>query len=166
VAWRCLFLGLLTAAAGLSAYFFVYLAAGWRPGLPLAAAGPLYERATTMCYGGIICAAAGNALALRTDLASIFRLGLRHNPLLAAGLATVPLILLCLSYVPFLQQVFHTAPLLRQDLLFLLLVAPLPLLADEARKAWQRWSRSRKKAGQGRGGGAGRAREGPGVRES
>jgi magnesium-transporting ATPase (P-type) len=143
---RFAFLGLLTGAAGMAAFFFVYFMAGWHPGLEMAATGPLYARATTMCYGGIIFAAAGNALALRTDRESLFRVGFFTNRLLLAGVASVPLILLALNYVPFLQRTFHTAPLLGRDWLFLLIFPPLQILADELRKAMER-RRSRRAAG-------------------
>ena len=72
--------------------------------------GPLYDRATTMCYGGIIAAAAGNALALRTDRESIFRIGFFGNRLLLLGLASVGLILLALSYTPFPTSHFPYRP--------------------------------------------------------
>ncbi len=42
------FLGPAEAAFSLGAFFWTYWLAGWRPGLPMAAAGPLYRRATTM----------------------------------------------------------------------------------------------------------------------
>jgi Ca2+-transporting ATPase len=138
VARRFVLLGLLTAAAGLASYFYVYWLAGWRPGLEMAASGPLYLRATTMCYGGIIAAAAGNALALRTERESLFRVGLFSNRLLLGGLAGVGAILLALSYAPFLQKIFQTAPLAGRDLLFLLIFPPLQLLASELHKAWLR----------------------------
>ena len=138
VARRFAFLGLLTGAAGMAAYFFVYFMEGWRPGLEMAATGPLYARATTMCYGGIIFAAAGNAMALRTERESIFRVGFFANRLLLAGVAGVAAILLALSYVPFLQSAFGTAPLAGRDLLFLLIFPPIMLGADELRKAWGR----------------------------
>jgi magnesium-transporting ATPase (P-type) len=138
MARRFAFLGLLTGAAGMAAYFFVYLSAGWRPGLEMAATGPLYLRATTMCYGGIIMAAAGNALALRTERESLFRVGFFKNRLLLAGLAGVVAILLALSYLPFLQKIFQTAPLEGRDLLFLLIFPPLQVLAAELNKAWLR----------------------------
>jgi magnesium-transporting ATPase (P-type) len=138
VARRFAFLGLLTGAAGMAAYFFVYFMEGWRPGLELAATGPLYARATTMCYGGIIFAAAGNAMALRTERQSLFRVGFCANRLLLAGVAGVAVCLLALSYLPFLQRLFQTAPLLGRDWLFLLIFPPLQILASELRKAWGR----------------------------
>jgi P-type Ca2+ transporter type 2C len=55
------------------------------------------------------------------------------------GLASVGLILLALSYTPFLQAIFLTAPLRATDWLFLLIFPPVQVLADEARKAWGRW---------------------------
>jgi magnesium-transporting ATPase (P-type) len=94
-----------------------------------------------MCYGGIIAAAAGNAMALRTDRESIFRVGLFTNRLLLLGLASVAVILLALSYAPFLQGIFGTAPLTGTDLLVLLIFPPIMLLAEELRKAWGRRQR-------------------------
>ena len=138
VARRFTFLGLLNAGASISAFFFVYLSAGWRPGLEMAAAGPLYERATTMCLAGIVASQIGNALAIRTDRESIFTVGLFSNRLLLWGILSEVLILLALSYLPFLQRIFGTAPLTGYDLLFLLIFPPLMLLADELRKAWHR----------------------------
>lgn len=122
----------------MTAYFFVYFMEGWRPGLEMAASGPLYARATTMCYGGIIFAAAGNAMALRTERESLFRVGFFTNRLLLAGVGGVTLILLALSYLPFLQRLFQTAPLLGRDWLLLLIFPPLQILASELRKAWLR----------------------------
>jgi magnesium-transporting ATPase (P-type) len=141
LARRFAFLGLLTGAGGMLAYFSVYFTAGGRPGLVLAAGGPLYERATTMCYGGIIAAAAGNALSLRTDRESLFRVGLFTNRLLLLGLVSVAVVLLALSYVPFLQSIFGTAPLTGMDLMFLIIFPPIMLLAEELRKAWGRRQR-------------------------
>jgi magnesium-transporting ATPase (P-type) len=91
-----------------------------------------------MCYGGIIMAAAGNALALRTERESLFRVGFFTNRLLLVGLGGVVVVLLALSYVPFLQAVFRTAPLEGRDWLFLLIFPPLQVLISEMRKAWLR----------------------------
>jgi Ca2+-transporting ATPase len=142
LARRFAFLGLLTGAAGMLSYFYVYFTAGWRPGLEMITSGPLYDHATTMCYGGIIAAAAGNAMALRTDRESLFRVGLFTNRLLLLGLISVAVVLLALSYVLFLQQIFLTAPLEWRDLLFLLIFPPLQVMAEEVRKAWGRRRRA------------------------
>ncbi|MDD5642064.1 MAG: HAD-IC family P-type ATPase [Syntrophales bacterium] len=138
LAARFTFLGVLNAGAAMASYFFVYFMAGWRPGLEMAASGPLYARATTMCLAGIAAAQIGNALAIRTERESIFTVGLFTNRLLLWGIIFEIAILLALSYIPFLQRIFQTAPLHLSDFLFLLIFPPLMLLADEARKAWVR----------------------------
>lgn len=139
VARRFIFLGVLSTTSALSCYFFVYISAGWRPGLEMAASGPIYERATTMFLAGIVACQIGNGLAIRTDRASIFTVGLFTNRLLLWGILSEVFILLALSYVPFLQNIFGTAPLRGTDWLFLLIFPPVQVLADEARKAWGRW---------------------------
>jgi magnesium-transporting ATPase (P-type) len=141
LARRFTFLGVLNAAASLSAYFFVYLSSGWRPGLAMAASGPLYDRATTMCLAGIVASQIGIALAVRTERESVFTVGLFSNRLLLWGIVSEVLILLALSYTPFLQRIFGTAPLTVPDLLFLLIFPPLMLLAEELRKVWGRRGR-------------------------
>ena len=91
-----------------------------------------------MCLAGIVASQIGNALAIRTDRESIFTVGLFSNRLLLWGILSEVLILLALSYLPFLQRIFGTAPLTGYDLLFLLIFPPIMLLADELRKAWHR----------------------------
>jgi magnesium-transporting ATPase (P-type) len=139
VARRFIFLGVLNTAAALSCYFFVYICAGWRPGLEMAASGPIYERATTMFLAGIVASQIGIGLAIRTDRESILAVGLLSNRLLLWGILSEVFILIALSYVPFLQVIFGTAPLRGTDWLFLLIFPPVLLLAEEARKAWGRW---------------------------
>jgi Ca2+-transporting ATPase len=138
LARRFVFLGVLNAGAALAAYYFVYFSAGWRPGLEMAASGPLYARATTMCLGGIVAAQIGNGLAIRTERESVFKVGLFSNRFLLIGIVSEIMIFLALSYTPCLQRLFGTAPLEGRDLLFLLIFPPLLLLADELRKAWGR----------------------------
>ena len=138
VARRFIFLGVLNTAAALCCYFFAYITAGWRPGLEMAASGPIYERATTMFLAGIVASQIGIGLAIRTDRESIFTVGLFTNRLLLWGILSEVCILLALSYVPFLHGIFGTAPLRGTDWLFLLIFPPILLLADEARKAWGR----------------------------
>jgi len=138
LAARFTFLGLLNAGAAMASYFFVYFMDGWRPGMEMAAAGPLYARATTMCLAGIVASQIGIGLAIRTDRESVFKVGLFSNRLLLWGIVSEIGILLALSYAPFLQRIFNTAPLQGSDFLFLLIFPPLLLLAEELRKAWVR----------------------------
>lgn len=79
-----------------------------------------------------------NALAVRTDRQSVLKVGILSNPpLLAAGGFGVAL-MVAISYAPPLQAVFNTAPLDAADWALLAGLGTLPLLADEARKAWLR----------------------------
>ena len=79
------FLGVAEAALALGAFFWAYWLAGWRPGLPMAATGDLYRRATTLTLAGIVAAQVGNVLACRTERTSVFRLGLWSNRAVLLG---------------------------------------------------------------------------------
>jgi Ca2+-transporting ATPase len=104
------FLGVAEAALALAAYFWTYWLAGWRPGRPMAAAGALYRRATTMTLAGIVAAQVGNVLACRTERESVFRRGLAGNPAVVFGMAAEIGILVVLIGVPPLARVFGLEP--------------------------------------------------------
>jgi len=140
---RALFAGLLIAAASMAAYFFAYWSGGWRPGEPLPATGPLYARATTMCWAGIIAAQAGNVLAMRTDRESVFSVGLFTNKLVWPGIASMAAVVLLVAFVPAMQRVFGTAALTPADIGFLAFVPFYMLGAEELRKYWVRRRRPR-----------------------
>jgi magnesium-transporting ATPase (P-type) len=142
-----LWYGLIEAAAGLSGYFFVNWRNGW-PAAPLAPAGTLaYQTATTMTLAGIVAAQVGAVFACRTDRASILTVGLFRNRLVLLGVAIELGLLALLVYVPWLQGVFHTAPLGPREWAFAFAWAPLLLLADEGRKALLRRRARRRERG-------------------
>jgi magnesium-transporting ATPase (P-type) len=105
------FLGVAEAALALGAFFWAYWLAGWRPGLPMAATGDLYRRATTLTLAGIVAAQVGNVLACRTERTSVFRLGLASNRAVVLGIAAETAILAALILVPPLARIFGLAPL-------------------------------------------------------
>ena len=75
-----------------------------------------------------------HSLAVRSETASLFSIGLCSNlPMLGAVLLTVLLQLLVI-YVPALNEVFHTQPLPLFDLLICLLLSSLVLVAVELEK--------------------------------
>jgi magnesium-transporting ATPase (P-type) len=130
-----LWYGLIEAVAGLAGYFFVNWRNGW-PAAPLAAEGTLvYQAATTMTLAGIVAAQVGAVFACRTDRASVLTVGFFRNRLVLWGVAVELTLLLLLVYTPWLQDVFHTAPLGPREWAFAVAWAPLLLLADEGRKA-------------------------------
>jgi Ca2+-transporting ATPase len=134
------FVGLIVGVAGMATFIAGYLLAGWRPGEPLADAGPVYVQATAMTYAGIVAGQVGAGFAFRTARESLFRVGPFSNRLLLIGIAFEVGLLVAFVNVGFLQSAFHTAAL---DPLAWPLLAIWPLLviaAEEARKAaFRRW---------------------------
>ena len=138
------FLGVIEAILALGAFFWTYWLAGWRPGLPMAASGDLYVRATTMTFAGIVAAQVGNIFACRTDRESVFRVGLTTNRLVFAGIAAEVGITLMLILVPPFRRLFGLAPLHVAEW-GVLLAFPFVLLGlEESRKGALRWLERRR----------------------
>lgn len=137
-------LGLLQSAAAMAAFYFQYWMNGyWGQWLDLPADGALYLSATTMTLAAIVCTQIGNLFAQRTDRASVFHVGFFNNRLMWIGIATEMALILALTYVPFLQDLFKTSAFDVSNWIFLLALAPLLFLADELRKAVVRWMERR-----------------------
>ncbi len=137
--------GLLEAGLGMAAFFFLNYLHGW-PGQPLAAEGTVYQMATAITFAAIVMAQVGAVFGCRTERISVFKVGLFSNKMILVGIAVEFMLLALLVYlpIPFLHQLFNTAPLGWREGAFLLLIPPVMVLADEARK-WllRRWERSR-----------------------
>ncbi len=129
------FLGVAEAILSLGAFFWTYWVAGWRPGMPMAASGELYRRATTMTLGGIVAAQVGNVFACRTDRESVFRVGLLTNRFLLLSVGAEIGIFLALIAVPPLQSLFSLAPLGFAEWK-ILLPFPLAMVALEEGRKW------------------------------
>ncbi|MCZ7590129.1 MAG: cation-transporting P-type ATPase [Gaiella sp.] len=130
--------GPVEGLAAMASFLFAYWVAGWRPWDPLADSGPLYVQATAMAYAGIVMSQVGAGLAWRTNRRSVLRVGLLSNRLLLVGIAVEIALVVLLTSVPGLQDVFHMRPLDPELWAFLLLWPPLVLAAEEARKALAR----------------------------
>ena len=131
------FLGLISAALVMAGFFLTLRHAGWHPGAPTGPGSPLYQgyrQATTVAWLGIVACQVGTAFAVRTDHASLRRVGLFTNKLLLAGIAVALAFAAALIYLPALQGVFGTAALSPGQLAT---VAPFPFIvwgADEIRR--------------------------------
>ncbi|MGW7747947.1 cation-translocating P-type ATPase [Streptomyces chartreusis] len=137
VVGRILFLGGIQAAC-VTGVFFWHVGSSGIPFDDFTEDTLVYQEAITMVQAGIVLSQFFNALAVRTDRQSILKVGLLSNPaLLAAGGFGVAL-MAAISYLPALQSVFNTAPLDATDWALLAVLGTLPLIADEARKAWLR----------------------------
>ncbi|MFE3165242.1 cation-translocating P-type ATPase [Streptomyces sp. NPDC059224] len=130
---RILFLGGIQAI-GVCAVFFWHIHASGIPYADFTRTDPVYREAITMVQAGIVVSQFFNALAVRTDRQSVFRVGLLSNPwLLAAGGFGIGL-MAAISYAPPLQAVFGTAPLAPADWAVLTGFGALLLAAEELRK--------------------------------
>ena len=132
-----LWYGLLEAIISMGAYFYVNLLNGW-PHVPLAASGLVYRQATTMTLASIVFCQIGAVLNCRTERRSVFSAGLLSNRRVLLGIGVEVLLICTLIYVPFLQNIFNTAPIgLKEWVILVLLPIPVVLL-EELRKAISR----------------------------
>jgi calcium-translocating P-type ATPase len=141
---RFLFLGSIQSAGVIVAFFWKIHSAG----LPFAAfdaANPVYREALTMTQAGIVVGQFFNGFAVRTDLESVFRVGLLSNWRLVVAEFVGLGIMAAISYSPPLQALFHTAPLTAADWLLLAAFGALLFAAEEGRKLLLRTRRRRQR---------------------
>jgi len=129
-----MFLGLIEAVLVMSGYFWTLYSSGWAFGINLAPTDPLYLKATTMVFAGIIVAQIGNLLGCQTTRTSAFTTGLFKNKWIIRGVIFEVVILLAIVYVPFLQTIFSTTALGLNEWLYLIPFIPIMLFAEELRK--------------------------------
>jgi magnesium-transporting ATPase (P-type) len=129
-----LFLGLMQAAAAMSAYWFVLRHGGWHFGEQLAAHDPLYLQATTACLSAIIVMQIANVFLCRSDRRSAFAFGLFSNKLIVAGIAAEIALILLIDYTPWGNALFGTAPIPLAVWLFIIPFAFGMLALEELRK--------------------------------
>ena len=99
----------------------------------------------TMVFTTLALLQLGHALAIRSERASLFALGLRSNlPLTIAVVGTI-LVQLALLYVPVLQPIFGTEALTAEQLLIVLAASTLGFVAVELEK-WGFRVRDRRRA--------------------
>jgi len=140
---RFLFLGAIQSTGVIVAFFWKIHSAG----LPFAAfdpGNPVYREALTMTQAGIVVGQFFNGFAVRTDVQSVFRVGLLSNWRLVVAEFLGLGIMAAISYLPPLQALFHTAPLSAADWLLLAAFGALLLAAEEGRKALVRARRRRR----------------------
>jgi fructose-specific phosphotransferase system IIA component len=108
-----IFLGLLNAAAVVTAYYWVLYQGGWRPGMQLEPSdtvfeNPLHLKATTMVFAGIVVMQIANIFACRSMKYSAFRMGFFNNKLILWGIVFELVFISLLIYAPFFQRIFST----------------------------------------------------------
>jgi calcium-translocating P-type ATPase len=133
-----LLLGVLEAAAAMSAFFFVLSAGGWQTGDEWSAGEALYRQATTACLTAIVCMQVVNVHLCRSRRGSIVSRPFFGNPLLTAGIIAEVALILLIDYTTVGHALFGTAPLGYEAWLVVLPFAAAMLVLEEGRKAFVR----------------------------
>lgn len=141
-----LWYGSMEAIACMAAFFYLNWLNGW-PGTPLPGTGTIYRMATTMTFAAIVLAQVGAVFACRTERVSIFKTGFHTNKLILVGIVVELILLSLITYLPFLHNLFNTAPLGLKEWAFLIWIPFAVLLIDEIRKFFLRNLRPRKSKG-------------------
>jgi sodium/potassium-transporting ATPase subunit alpha len=129
-----LFLGVVEAAVAMGGFVLYLYSQGWTWGVHLDWSSPLYRRATTVTFAGIVFAQVANVFSCRSDRLSVTRLGWFTNPLILWGILTELTILALITYTPAGNEIFGTSPLPLWIFGPLALGALLLLLFEEGRK--------------------------------
>jgi magnesium-transporting ATPase (P-type) len=140
---RIAFIGAIQSIGEIVGFMFVLLHHGWHWGDAswTHATSPFnifYREACTMTQAGIVTSQFANGFVVRTERASIFKVGLFSNRGVVWGEILGLLIMIAISYWPPLQSIFKTAPLTVVDWLILAGFAILLFAGEETRKWFMR----------------------------
>ena len=136
---RVVFLGVIESIFSMTGFLYVLLSHGWawgdaswmNPGSPHYM---IYREALTMTQAAIVAGQVANGFGCRTERESLFKIGLFTNRFLVIGELIGIGIILVISYVPFVADIFKTGPLTLADWGFLAISAVVLFFAEEARK--------------------------------
>jgi Ca2+-transporting ATPase len=149
---RVAYIGAIQSVFAVSGFLYVLLSHGWTWGDEswMDPSNPnyfVYCEALTMTQAAIVAGQFANGFACRTERQSLFSVGIFKNRFLVyselAGLA----IMAAIAYVPFLQDIFKTAPLTFGDWVFLAVASVSLFFAEEARKWFVRRRSARGETG-------------------
>ncbi len=130
-------IGMIQAAAGFTAFFYVLFNGGWTWGQELAFTDPLYQTAIGAFFVSIIIAQIADVLICRTRKESVFSKGLFTNKLVLLGIASELLLGWIVVNTNIGNLIFNTAPIPA-----IVWIIPIPFaiwifVGDEIRK-WLR----------------------------
>jgi sodium/potassium-transporting ATPase subunit alpha len=128
------FLGLISTAGALFAYFYVLKHGGWTWGVSLSLDNVLVRQASTATFLGIVLMQVGNVFACRSSRESVFTRGFFSNRLIFIGIALELLLQVIIVYHPLGNRIFSTAPVSFDVWLILIPFVIFLLLAEEGRK--------------------------------
>ena len=130
--------GMIQAAAGFFSYFVVLFSNGWEWGQDLAVHDPVYQTAITAFFASIIICQIADVIICRTRRQSLRTVGFLNNRLVLLGIFAELLLLGLISYVPWCNMFFNTAPLEAWHLMLSVPFAIFILLGDELRRVFVR----------------------------
>jgi magnesium-transporting ATPase (P-type) len=136
---RVAFIGAIQSVFAVTGFLYVLLSHGWSWGDaswmdPSSPHYLIYCEALTMTQAAIVAGQVANGFGCRTERESVFRIGMFSNHFLVISQFIGIGIMAAISYVPFLQDIFKTAPLTLADWGFLVIAAVTLFFAEEARK--------------------------------
>ena len=137
------FLGLIEAAAAMTAFLSFLLLHGWQYGTVILADPLLHRQAMTMTLLGAVTCQLLNGLTMRSWEFSAFSLGIFSNRLMLAAMAVELLWVWALLNVAAMQKVFNTAQVPLAELWILLPFPGLLFLSHEGYKWLRRRRHSR-----------------------
>ncbi len=148
---RVAYIGAIQSVFAMTGFLFVLLSHGWSWGdaswmSPTSPHYAIYREALTMTQAAIVFGQVANGLGCRTERESLFKVGLLTNRFLLLGEAIGIGIILVISYVPFVADIFKTGPLTLVDWVFLVISAVVLFFAEEARKWFLRRKDAKKAA--------------------
>ncbi len=103
--------GLVEAAAGFSAYFWVLVRGGWRFGEELSRTAPLYGQAIASFFAAVVICQVANVFVWRTTNQSVIRKGILRNRAVVAGVVAELVLLGLIVETALGHRVFGTASL-------------------------------------------------------
>lgn len=125
-------IGMIQAAAGFTAYFYVLFKNGWQWGQELAFNNPVYQQAIGAFFFSIIICQIADVLICKTRRQSLFTKGI--NKLMTLGIIVELLIGFIILYTSVGNAIFNTAPITWQALLMGIPFAIFIIVFDEIRK--------------------------------
>ena len=131
-------IGMIQAAAGFFSFFVVLFHGGWEYGQDLAMNNLLYQQASTAFFASVIICQIADVIICRTRRQSLLSVGFMSNRLVLFGIFTELALVALISYVPFCNTLFNTAPLEYWHFLLSVPFALLIFFGDELRRIFVR----------------------------
>jgi magnesium-transporting ATPase (P-type) len=136
---RVAYIGAIQSVFAVGGFLYVLLSHGWSWGeaswmQPSSPHYMIYREALTMTQAAIVAGQVANGFGCRTERESLFKVGIFTNRFLVISQLIGIGIMCAISYVPFIADIFKTAPLTLADWGFLVVAAVALFFAEEARK--------------------------------